>query len=101
LTTYAQRIQRSVDKNKAQLKAIQAERKLTARETMEQAKLVYQLTQAQGKPYLPETLFAAVSDIRESVFSAPEVARELNLTKLLKDAKIYNFGRKLPQEEAA
>ena len=54
LTIYEQRIQRSVDKNTAQLKALQIERKAQAAEAMKQAKLLYQLAQAEGKPYQPE-----------------------------------------------
>jgi hypothetical protein len=42
LTVYEQRIQRAVDKNMAQLKALQTERKQAAKEAMDQAKPLYQ-----------------------------------------------------------
>ena len=79
LTIYEQRIQRSVDKNTAQLKAIQAERKEQAREAMRQAKLFYQLAEAEGRPYDPESYFSFAPEVRESVFSTPEVTRQIHL----------------------
>src|SRR5580693_2893173 len=51
LTVYEQRIQRAYDKNMAHLKTMQTERKEQAKEAMEQAKCLYRLAQAQGKPY--------------------------------------------------
>ena len=84
LTIYEQRIQRSVDKNTLQLKALQAERKESARDAMRQAKLLYQLAEAQGRPYQPETYFTAAPEVRESVFSTTEIARELSRAKLFK-----------------
>ncbi len=89
LTIYEQRIQRLVDKNTVQLKALQAERKDQAREAMRQAKLLYQLAEAEGKPYQPEAYFTFAPEVRESVFSTTEVARELTRTNLLNDAEIY------------
>jgi len=87
LTIYEQRIQRSVDKNTAQLKAIQAERKEQANEAMRQAKLLYQLAEAEGKPYQPEAFFVAAPEVRESVFSTAEIVRELSRAKLLRAAQ--------------
>src|SRR5271165_4425698 len=74
LTIYEQRIQRAVDKNLAQLKAVQIERKEAAAEAMKQAKMLYELAQAQGKPYKPEAYFVAAPQVKESVFSTPEIA---------------------------
>jgi len=96
LTIYEQRIQRSVDKNTAQLKAIQAERKEQAQEAMRQAKLLYQLAEAEGKPYQPEAYFTAAPEVRESVFSTTEIVRELTRTKLLNDADYYVRTGSLP-----
>ena len=45
LTVYAQRIQRAVDKNTAQLKALQTERKELAAKAMKQAKMLYELAE--------------------------------------------------------
>jgi hypothetical protein len=101
LTIYAQRIQRSVDKNTAQLKAIQAERQEAAKEAMRQAKLLYQLAEAEGKPYQPEDYFVAVPETKESVFSISEIARELTRTKLLIDATTYARTGELPEKDAS
>ncbi len=53
---------------------------------MRQAKLLYQLAQAEGKPYQPEAYFATIPPVRQSVFSTPEVARELTREIQLADA---------------
>jgi hypothetical protein len=100
LTIYEQRIQRSVDKNTAQLKAIQAERKEQAREAMRQAKLFYQLAEAEGRPYDPESYFSFAPEVRESVFSTPEVVRELTRISLLHDAEAYVGAGCLPEKNS-
>ncbi len=97
LTIYEQRIQRSIDKNMSRLEALRTRREQAAKEDMRQAKLLYQLAQAEGKPYRPEAYFSTAPIARESVFSTPEVARELNLEKRLDDAKIYNYSGELPK----
>ncbi len=89
LTIYEQRIQRSVDKNMARLEALRTKREQAAMEDMRQAKLLYQLAQAEGKPYQPEAYFTTVPPVRQSVFSTPEVARELSRDALMSDAKSY------------
>ena len=93
LTIYGQRIQRAVDKNMAELRTIQAQRKQQAQEAMRQAKLLYQLAEAEGKPYQPEDYFTFLPESREFVFSTPEVVRELRLSQRLNDAKIYDHNR--------
>jgi hypothetical protein len=101
LTIYTQRIQRSVDKNTAYLESLQTKRQQLATEDMRQAKLLYQLAQAEGKPYQPEKLFSTAPAVRESVFSTPEITRELNLHKSLYDAKVYDYSGHLPQKKVA
>src|SRR5579859_1043013 len=97
LTIYEQRIQRAMEKNMAHLKALQAERKAEAREAMEEAKLLYKLAEAQGKPYQPELYFDFAPEVRESVFLAPKIARELSRSKQLADARTYHYGGGLPK----
>ena len=99
LTVYEQRIRRTVDKNTTQLKALQTERKAEAAEAMKQAKRLYRFAQAQGKPYQPEALFTAAPEVKESVFSSTEVARELSRASLLANAETYHYLRKLPKED--
>ena len=101
LTVYEQRIQRSCDRNMAQLKALQAERKEAAKEAMKQAKLLYQLAQAEGKPYQPELFFITAPEVRESVFSSAEVARELSRASLFHDAEIYHYRGRLPEKDSS
>ena len=96
LTIYEQRIQRSMEKNMAHLRSLQAERKQEAREAMEKAKLLYQLAEAQGKPYQPELYFTFAPEVRESVFSTTEIVRELTRAKLLNDADYYVRTGSLP-----
>jgi hypothetical protein len=98
LTVYTQRIQRACDKNTAQFKAIQAERKAEAAESMRQAKLLYQLAEAEGKPYRPEAYFITAPEVRESVFSAAEIAHELSRDKLLRDAGNFSYNGRLPKK---
>ncbi len=93
LTIYEQRIQRAVDKNMAELRTIQAARLESAREAMHQAKLLYQLDEAEGIPWKPEAYFTPFPETRESVFSTPDVVRELRLIQRLSQAKIYDFPR--------
>jgi hypothetical protein len=87
LTIYTQRIQRAADKNTARLETLQARRQQLAKDDMRQAKLLYQLAQAEGKPYQPEAFFPAAPPVRESVFSTPEVARQFGREALFSDAQ--------------
>ncbi len=98
LTVYEQRIRRAVDKNMAQLKTLQTERKEAAAEAMKQAKLLYQYAEAQGKPYQPEAFFITAPEVRESVFSSTQVAREVSRATLLHDAENYVYLHRLPKD---
>jgi hypothetical protein len=98
LTVYEQRIQRAMDKNLAQFKTRQTERKQEAAEAMKQARMLYGLAKAQGKPYKPETYFITAPEVRESVFSSTEVAREFGRARQLCDAQQYDFRKVLPKQ---
>src|SRR5579863_10003061 len=89
LTIYEQRIQRSIDKNMNRLEALRTRREQAAKEDMRQAKLLYQLAQAEGKPYQPEAYFTTVPPVRQSVFSTSEVARQLGCDALMSDAQAH------------
>ena len=101
LTIYQQRIQRSADKNTVRLETLQARRQQVAKDAMREAKLLYQLAQAEGKPYQPEAYFTTAPPVKESVFSTPEVARELSRAKRLDDAEIYDLRGRLPKVSVA
>jgi len=83
----------------AQLKALQADRKKAAAEAMEQAKLLYQYAEAQGKPYEPEAFFTTAPEVKESVFSSTEVVREMSRARLLNNAKIYDIRGTLRKKD--
>ena len=100
LTIYEQRIRRAIDKATAQLEAIQTKREQAVKEDTRQAKLLMQLAQAQGRPYQPEAFFSAGPRVRESVFSTPEVARELNRDKLIQDAIVHHYDSNHPKTRA-
>ena len=89
LTVYEQRIRRAVDKAMEQLETLQTKRQAAAKEDMRQAKLLLQLAQAEGKPYQPEAYFSTAPPVRESVFSTPEVTRELGREALISDARSH------------
>ena len=100
LTVYAQRIQRAVEKNMTHLNLLQTQRKEIATEAMRQAKLLYQLALAEGRPYQPEEIFVTAPEVRESVFSTPQVAYELSREILLADAKTHKFRHPSPNRKA-
>jgi hypothetical protein len=99
LTVYEQRIRRAVDKNMARLKALQTERKEAAAEAMKQAKLLYRLAEAQDKPYQPEAFFITAPEVKESVFSSAEIARELSRDRLFRHAETYHYMDRLSKED--
>ena len=101
LTIYEQRIRRAVDKAVSQLEAIQTKREQRAKEDMRQAKLLYQLAQAEGKPYQPEAYFTVAPLVPESVFSTAEVARELSRAELMSTALEYSRPSILRKKQAA
>ena len=101
LTIYEQRIRRAVDKSMAQLETLQTKRQRVVEEEMRQAKLLYQLAQAEGKPYQPEAFFVVAPQVRESVFSVPEIAREMSRDRLMRDARNYYYDGSLPKKDPA
>ncbi len=99
LTIFAQRIQRSVDKNVAYLETIQTRRKEAAKSAMSEAKLLYQFAQVEGRPYQPEAYFTTAPEVLESVFSTAEIARQLNRDKVYSSALSHYFHGKLPKKD--
>ena len=63
---------------------------------MRQAKLLYQLAQAEGKPYQPEAYFTTIPPVRQSVFSTPEVARQIDCDALMSAAHAH-WSSSLPR----
>ena len=77
LSTYEGRIRRALNKDKAELASIQAQRKEAAAQAMTTAKALYKLAKAEGKPYQPELYFTRDPQSPEFVFSADKVAGDL------------------------
>ncbi len=75
LGKYERRIQRSLDRAKAELTALQSERKCQTDVEMDRAVALHRLAKAEGKPYDP-TFFQTPSLTPESVFSPEVVAAE-------------------------
>jgi hypothetical protein len=83
LTTYENRIRRSVEKNTAELRALQAERKAAIAKAEEEARLLVQLAEAEGGDYDPADDFPAESQPRGFVFSRPAIQRQIDRNRRL------------------
>ncbi len=75
LAKYERRIQRSLDRAKAELAALQSERKHQTAMDMDRAVALHRLAKSEGKPYDPSIL-QTPRLTPESVFSAEVVAAE-------------------------
>ena len=76
LITYEARIRRALERDKAELEALQKARKDQAARDMNQAVALHNLAKAEGKPYNPGQYFRMPPPVRESVFSIEIVAAE-------------------------
>ena len=74
LTVYEGRIRRTLEKNTAQLKALQTERKAALEKAREQAALFVEHAESNGEIYLPAYDFTPAHEWGGFVFSAPEIA---------------------------
>jgi hypothetical protein len=83
LTTYENRIRRSVEKNTAELRALQAERKAAVAKAEEEARLLVQLAEAEGGDYDPASDFPPESQPVGFVFSRPAIQRQIDRSQRL------------------
>jgi hypothetical protein len=83
LTTYESRIRRSVEKNTAELRAMQAERKAAVAKAEEEARLLVQLAEAEGGDYDPADDFPPESQPLGFVFSRPAIQRQIERSQRL------------------
>jgi hypothetical protein len=83
LTTYENRIRRSVEKNTAELRALQAERKAAIAKAEEEARLLVQLAEAEGGDYDPADDFPAESQPLGFVFSRSAIQRQIDRNQRL------------------
>ncbi|HEY6342140.1 MAG TPA: hypothetical protein VIY49_11660 [Bryobacteraceae bacterium] len=86
LTTYENRIRRSVEKNTAELRALQAERKAAIAKAEEEARLLVQLAEAEGGDYDPADDFPAESQPAGFVFSRAAIQRQIDRNRRLSRA---------------
>ena len=102
LALYAQRIQRSIERNMAELRTLRAERKAARDQALEEAVLFSQLAKSKGETYNPAADFPSSG----SVFSSAEfellpelLARKQRLDEaraLPKTLQNSNPGRQVP-----
>jgi hypothetical protein len=83
LTTYENRIRRSVEKNTAELRAMQAERKAAIAKAEEEARLLVQLAEAEGGDYDPADDFPPETQPLGFVFSRPAIQRQIERSQRL------------------
>jgi hypothetical protein len=83
LSTYENRIRRSVEKNTAELRALQAERKAAIAKAEEEARLLVQLADAEGGNYDPADDFPVETQPLGFVFSRPAIQRQIDRSQRL------------------
>jgi hypothetical protein len=72
-----------VEKNTAELRALQAERKAAIAKAEEEARLLVQLAEAEGGDYDPADDFPAESQPLGFVFSRPAIQRQIDRNQRL------------------
>jgi hypothetical protein len=83
LTTYENRIRRSVEKNTAELRALQAERKAAIEQAEEEARVLVQLAKTERGNYDPASDFPPESQPLGFVFSRPAIQRQIDRNERL------------------
>jgi hypothetical protein len=102
LTTYEQRIRRSIEKNTAELHTLQTQRKQAVAEAEEKARLLVQFAEyeaKQGRNYDPSNDFPPESQPPGFVFSRPVVLRRIELAKRLKQAEELDWRGRLRSDD--
>jgi hypothetical protein len=89
LTLYEQRIHRSIEKNMAQLRALQAERRAAQKQALEEAELLAKLAYMKGDSYDPAPDFPMPEPENGFVFSTSQINRIIERNQRLKDARFY------------
>src|SRR5580692_738670 len=88
LALYEQRINRTIEKNMVQLRTLRAERKAATDQALEEALLLAQLAESQGKKYDAAADFPPALLGANSVFSLAAIARAQSLNQARDYAKI-------------
>jgi hypothetical protein len=97
LTLYESRIQRRFEKNMAELRRLQAERKAALEQAIEEAAILSQLAQSKGEAYDPAEAFTR----RGFEFSPNEIARMIDRRRRLFEAKRFSLSPRKVHRMAA
>jgi hypothetical protein len=100
LTTYEQRIRRSVEKNMAELRTLQSERKAAVAQVEEEARLLVQLAAVEGGNYDTAGDFPPESQPPGFVFSKSEIMRQIERGQRLNRALLRSPKRTASPAEA-
>ena len=93
LSLYQQRIERSIQRNMAELRTLRAERTAARQQALEEALLLAQLAKSKGETYNPAADFPSP----EFVFSSAEIEQLLARQQRLEDARNLPKTRINPQ----
>jgi hypothetical protein len=97
LSLYQQRIQRSVERNMAELRTLRAERKAARDQALEEALLLAQLAQSKGEKYDAAADFSSELLRTDSVFSPSEINRLIARNQRLNEARDHAKTRVNPK----
>jgi hypothetical protein len=89
LSLYQQRIQRSVERNMAELRSLRAERKAAREQALAEAVLLAQLAQSKGEKYDAAADFPSELLGTDSVFSGAAITRLIDRNQRLNEARDY------------
>jgi hypothetical protein len=89
LSLYQQRIQRSLERNMAELRTLRAERKAARDQALEEALLLAQHAQSKGEKYDAVADFPPEILGTDSVFSDAEITRLIDRNQRLNQARDY------------
>ncbi len=88
-TLYAHRIQRAIEKNRAELKSMQAARKAAYANAQEEAVLLTRLAHAKGQPPDQSAQFPSPELCGGFVYSLEEIARLVSRAARLEEARMH------------
>src|SRR5580658_1099083 len=89
LALYEQRINRTIERNMAELRTLRAERKAARDQALEEALLLSQLAQSKGEKYDPAADFPPELLGTDSVFSPAAITRLIARNQRLNEARDY------------
>jgi hypothetical protein len=104
LTLYEQRIHRSIEKNMAQIAALQTTRKAARKQALEEAELLARLAYLKGENYNPASDFPPEPEDAGFEFSTATIHRQIRRKERLREARhyrAYGWSTKFPYDDPA